>query len=266
LKQSYVSVDGERLGSWVAHQKALKKKGQLGSEQVALLETLPGWTWEKRPALRLYEALLEFQSQHGDGTFPDHHHVTSSGYRLGLAYTNARRRRPAKDAELLESLPGWTWAKTQRLSRAQAFQERYEVLASLSREAGEMQIPRHLRTASGLSIYGWLYHVSKNRRLLSESEISQLEEIPGWVWPGEAKSLIEEFGDTAVELYRQGLSFGSINAKLGIKSTYNWYERGQELLQDETGDLLARARQGDRLIRFARAIEEIDRDRERRTT
>ena len=44
------SPDGFQLGRWVVYQRSVYRKGELSPKRISLLETLPGWWWERNPA------------------------------------------------------------------------------------------------------------------------------------------------------------------------------------------------------------------------
>lgn len=44
-KQSYVTADGKKLGSWVSTQKQFYKQGKLSDERIKALEAVRGWSW-----------------------------------------------------------------------------------------------------------------------------------------------------------------------------------------------------------------------------
>ena len=48
VPRSY-TVDDYRLGTWVNHQRAFQRKGNLDADRERRLEELPGWTWTARP-------------------------------------------------------------------------------------------------------------------------------------------------------------------------------------------------------------------------
>jgi hypothetical protein len=45
---TYVASDGFKLGNWVVNQRQAYRRGDLPRERVAVLETLPDWTWAIR--------------------------------------------------------------------------------------------------------------------------------------------------------------------------------------------------------------------------
>ncbi|MFT5433958.1 MAG: hypothetical protein ACI9OJ_004670 [Myxococcota bacterium] len=49
-KRHVETVDGEdiQLGTWVSHQRNLRKNGKLSDERIAALEAISGWTWSAR--------------------------------------------------------------------------------------------------------------------------------------------------------------------------------------------------------------------------
>ena len=113
MTQSYVESD-VMLGAWVNTQRQAFSGGKLDPERVALLEGLPGWSWDPFADAweRNFAALEEFARREG------HTRVSRSalvsGRELGRWADKQRRARArgalgADKVTLLESLPGWSW-------------------------------------------------------------------------------------------------------------------------------------------------------------
>jgi Helicase associated domain len=107
--------------------------------------------------------LWDYVKQHGTSQVP-HRHKTTDGFLLGRWVSRRRKNRgesPALD-QLLESLPGWTWAPHER-----GFEER---LAHY----------KHVAEAGTLNRYRALYvWASEQRRLVREGKVSadRLEQL-----------------------------------------------------------------------------------------
>jgi len=48
--KGYVDPDGFRLGRWVSHLRDKGRRARLSAEQIAALESLPGWSWSPKQA------------------------------------------------------------------------------------------------------------------------------------------------------------------------------------------------------------------------
>lgn len=108
------TLDGYKLGQWVAQQRTNYKKGTLDMDRRQRLEELPGWSWD--PFADQWEEgfrrLLEYVEHQGDARIPKHQ--TVDGFQLGtwvVAQCNRHAKGTLDDdrARKLEALPGWTW-------------------------------------------------------------------------------------------------------------------------------------------------------------
>lgn len=107
--------------------------------------------------------LWDYVKQHSTSQVP-HRHKTADGFWLGVWVCGRRKNRGEDHAfdQLLESLPGWTWAPHER-----AFEERLAHYKDVT-EAGRLN--RHR------ALYVW---ASAQRRLVREGEMSadRLEQL-----------------------------------------------------------------------------------------
>lgn len=107
--------------------------------------------------------LWEYVKQHGTSRIPNRHR-TAEGFQLG-AWVGGRRKNRGEDPaldQLLDSLPGWTWAPHE-----QSFEDR---LARYKDVAEMDALNRH----SAVRLWG-----SKQRRLVREGKVSahRLEQL-----------------------------------------------------------------------------------------
>ena len=74
VPQSHVE-DGRRLGQWVAAQRQARRRGDLGVDPAALLEALPGWSWDAARSRwhAAYAALAGFVAREGHARVPRRH-------------------------------------------------------------------------------------------------------------------------------------------------------------------------------------------------
>jgi len=125
-----------KIGPWVANQRNRFKHGVLSKERQDALESIPEWTWTgkhgniggvSRGWLESYGRLKEYVEREGHANVPSRH-KTKDGYSLG-AWVNRQRHQgdtklTKEQTDLLEQLPGWSWAG----NRKSAWDEAYEQL------------------------------------------------------------------------------------------------------------------------------------------
>ena len=110
------TVDGFKLGTWVATQRRLHIEDRLSGDREARLEAQPGWTWGPHDTSweNGYRMLQTYVKRHRDSCVPSSCEI--DGFRLG-GWVSAQRIRHsnhllrADRAERLEALPGWTWLR-----------------------------------------------------------------------------------------------------------------------------------------------------------
>ncbi|WP_176921738.1 DEAD/DEAH box helicase [Micromonospora sp. WMMB235] len=117
-------------------------------------------------------------------------HVTSDGFALGRWVV--KRRTERKQGRLskaravrLENLPGWVWDRHDT-----AFTIGFDALQQYVQQNGHASPPQAHVTASGVRLGGWVSTRRGEYRkgLLSAHRVTQLEQLPGWVWEVEDTS------------------------------------------------------------------------------
>jgi ribosomal protein L7Ae-like RNA K-turn-binding protein len=108
------TVDGYRLGKWVAKQRANFANGTLEVDRKRRLDDVPGWTWDVRAAAweEGYNRLLRYIEENGNARVPTSYMLDH--YRLGkwVAKQRANFANGTLDADRerrLRDLNGWTW-------------------------------------------------------------------------------------------------------------------------------------------------------------
>ena len=107
--------DGRDLGSWVHKQREAYRRGRLTEDQIADLETVPGWYWDRREHLweQGLTRIRAYAAEHDTADVP-REYVTGDGFKLGSWVIQRRidnragRLSPSR-AAALEALPGWRW-------------------------------------------------------------------------------------------------------------------------------------------------------------
>ncbi|MBT2269595.1 helicase associated domain-containing protein, partial [Rhodococcus erythropolis] len=177
------AVDGVRLGQWVSRQRTHRRGGRLSPERVAVLEDLPGWTWDPLTDQRNagLAALRAYVADNGTS-------IVASGTLIddiNLSDWIIKRRKDFRGQMLepdliaeLESLPGWTWDPlTDQWDAGVAALRAYVAENGTSVVAPGMVI-------DGINLKTWVNNRRKNFRegILSADRVAELESLPGWTW------------------------------------------------------------------------------------
>ncbi len=136
-------------------------------------------------------ALTDYIAEHGHSKMP-FRYETADGLRLGLWVKNTRARYrsnglAAAVVDALTVLPGWTWENTATTNSRRLAQVRTLVrLHAFVVEHGHANVPQHYKAADGhaLGMRVKSYRKAHKDGNLSQSLISELEALPGWVWKG----------------------------------------------------------------------------------
>lgn len=180
------TVDGVNLKSWITTQRTRYRSGKVDPDKVALLEQIPGWTWD--PFTDDWDQgfahLQAYVDDNGDA-------LVGISYKAGdfkLGKWVARQRVFFKTGRLhvdrvsrLESLPGWVWDK-----RDAQWQAGLRCLRDYV-AAGGSACPRYTTKVDGYPLGNWVIQQRFDHRKgeLSQSRVDLLNAIPGWSWDPE---------------------------------------------------------------------------------
>jgi superfamily II DNA or RNA helicase len=181
-------VGRDWLSQWVAEQRYAFSIGKLAKHRCRQLEALPGWTWDPLGESwhESFTLLQSFAAEFGHANVPTNPRL----YRgFGLAsWVNVQRTKKKKgelDAErveLLEKIPGWTWAP-----KEDQYRNAFQALAEYAINHGHCRPPRNLRVTRNdheINLATWT--ASRRREYsqgrLSRDRIIELESLPGWSW------------------------------------------------------------------------------------
>jgi hypothetical protein len=120
IPQDY-TVGELSVGSWVTTQRVNKDK--LGPERTALLEEIPGWTWDGQLAkwMEIFDRLRAFEKEHGHTSVPRDYPDKKL---ISWLKTQRKRYRDGilgdERIKLLESLKTWEWEPKGRGQKASA--------------------------------------------------------------------------------------------------------------------------------------------------
>ncbi len=210
VPQSHVeSFEGadHNLGSWVKARRETFKTGKMPSDQIPLLEAVPGWEWSVGSLgdfPRGLGALTQFVEREGHARVPKSHVESFEGadHNLG-SWVKARReafktgKMPLDQIPLLEAVPGWEWpvpVTTDKVHQKDKVHQNFEtmlpILARFADREGHTQVVfRHVESFEGAEypLGRWVRATRASFDELPEEQVAALEAFPGWVWDVQAK-------------------------------------------------------------------------------
>lgn len=205
VPQSF-KADGVALGSWVAVQRGIRDT--LSKERRALLEHLPGWSWDPHEDRwqEGYKLVRQFGDREGHTRVPDR--CVEDGVNIGSWVLTQRMNRDDLSADrlqLLEALPGWVWdAYAHRWGRG------YTPLVDYTKKNGTSRVPNGYETEDGFQLGQWVNTVRARKKngSLRPEYVKQLEQLADWTWTPKADSwgrahalllrFVDEHGDALV--------------------------------------------------------------------
>jgi hypothetical protein len=171
------------LGSWVASRRAEYRQKKLTQKRRALLESLPGWTWDLA-AYQFQEslsALRAFIAREGHARVPKDH--VEDGVRLGAWVSRRRTEYGRKELDLehvqiLANIPEWTWN-----ARGERFQRALQTLRAFAAREGHARVPKD-HVEAGYRLGNWVdtQRQAFRRKQLDLEHIRLLDVVPGWWW------------------------------------------------------------------------------------
>lgn len=191
--------DGLKLGQWVAVQRT--SRDEMSPERKALLEALPGWSWEPTTDgwKRAYGFLKAFVEREGHARVPKEH--VEVDFRLGQWVTDQRVKRdkmPDSQRERLESLPGWIWD-----ARADWWQQKFGLLQQFEKREGHALVPQGFKE-DGVNLGSWVGEQRANRAKMTTERRKLLESVPGWSWDPYSESWERGYAALTSFAERQG--------------------------------------------------------------
>jgi superfamily II DNA or RNA helicase len=173
---------GHSLGGWVTNQRA--RRGALDDRQVALLEALDGWVWDRHESRwdEGFRHLTEYAPEHGNTLIAAGHDYR--GYPLGDWAAIQRRdyqngKLSAERRDRLNSVPGWVWSL-----EANRWDEGYRRVEEYVAAHGTSAVGQSYETADRFRLGAWVNFQRTRYRQgkLEQDRIERLEQLPGWVW------------------------------------------------------------------------------------
>lgn len=176
------SEDGYPLGKWLAKQRSRQER--MESDRRALLEALPGWSWDAlgdrwEEAFALLQA---YAGREGTARVPVAHF--ESGVRLGGWVDSQRQRRSRlspQRAQRLSELPGWVWEPY-----ADSWVEAFGRLQVFVAREGHSRVPKS-HFEGDFNLGAWVNKQRSKRHSMQPARRAQLESLPAWVWDSRGK-------------------------------------------------------------------------------
>ena len=211
IAQDYETNQGIKLGNWVGTQRTQYRRNELQKERIILLESLPGWVWNKFEIMRenARKELLAYVDEYGTSLVPQNF-VSKSGYGLGSYVSELRQIRDELDADFkdeLTALPGWTWNLNE-----DNWNEFIDELKIFNDNYGHCDVRDSYISPNGYQLKARMTSRRSNKNSMSEERQSQLEAFPGWGW-----TRYEARNRTGIELLSD---FYAINSHVDFQPPY----------------------------------------------
>lgn len=174
-----------KLGQWVTIQRSSYKNNSLSIERKEKLNSLPGWTWDVLDTQwqNAYDALAKFEKLNGHLNVrrEDQQDGVKLRIWIGVQRKNykAQKLRP-EYVSLLEKLNGWSWDPF-----TDQWFDQLESLKKFAESEGHCIIPRRDPKYKGLATWASHQRNQYTKKLLSNTQVTELEKVSGWDWsPG----------------------------------------------------------------------------------
>gem|GEM_PF-2159691 len=179
---------GSDLAQWVMTNRVRFRDGAMPSNQVALLNKIPGWSWDPNAEQdRIWlNALENYFRKHGHLRVP-HAYTTPDGLRLG-AWVSQKRIRYKKGIltkdwiERLTRMEGWVWNLYEW-----EWNNAFQILRRVAKKQGHCIFAKD-NIVDGVNLGTWAQtqRSDAKRGKLSDDKRRLLETVVGWEWSTKA--------------------------------------------------------------------------------
>jgi len=193
---NFKDTDGYTLGTWCGHRRQEYKNGILTKDKIKELNLVPGWVWDlnedqyqmglravKNYVTEYRNTVPSFQFKDVDG-FP-------VGTWIGTKRQNYKKGKLTKQIiKDLEAIPEWIWDKS--------YDQHKKGLISFKNYVkinGHALIKEKYIDTDGFALGNWIRNKRSkyNKNKLSDHQIRELEELPGWIWDVERHTYLIGF-------------------------------------------------------------------------
>lgn len=163
-------IDGAYLGHWVLRQRQLHAAGLLPHERAALLEQIPGWTFDRgqqmwQTAFDTLAGRVRRDGTAAEDAGPSRFDGLLDAERRPLRRWVARQRLAYRAGELtesqvglLEQLPGWQWQPSGERDAGMV-----AALAEFVEWEKHCDVPASFCTDDGLDLGGWILEIRRRK-------------------------------------------------------------------------------------------------------
>jgi hypothetical protein len=176
-------VTKQSLLTWMQTQRVRYSKGAISSDQLMLIESIPGWYWTRTLSRWdvTFNALSQYAEESGTAMAPESFR-DSSGIWLGRFCQKMRndyRNGVLSEDRIakLEQLAGWEWYPYEA-----EWKRKFESLRELAIQNGSLTAAHRLGISQTLRTWSSAQRTAYIKGNLDQQKIEQLESINGWTW------------------------------------------------------------------------------------
>lgn len=172
--------NGFSIGFWASDQRSKRKS--LTTEQVNLLESLVGWTWDpKADKWNFGFSQLEKYLTKNKNSAMSPSYVDEDGFTLGRWISSQRSRSDLRldQRRRLESLDGFLWKLDEHV-----WNESFQELKDFAEKHGHCDVSKTEKMRDGKKLWFWKDKQCRrpNREKLTQEQKEKLESLPNWTW------------------------------------------------------------------------------------